>query len=143
VVEAICEVNTLFPYIPGLVLMMGRTFANVTVEHHPRSEGRSNYTPRAIIKLVWRLVFNYSAFPLRFLCAVGVMLSILSFGLGGFFVVRNLIHRSAVPGWTSLMVLISMYQGFTLIVLAAIGEYVVRILNDVSGRKPYRIRKKT
>ena len=63
VVDAVCGFRTTAPYITGLLLMTGKTFANVPIEHHPRPLGRSNYGVRTIAALVWRLVFNYSAFP--------------------------------------------------------------------------------
>lgn len=142
VVDAVCDVNTTFPYIPGLILMSGRRFANVPVEHHPRVEGQSNYGVRAIASLVWRIVFNYSAFPLRLLCGIGFVTALLSFGLGLFYLVRGLLYGTQTPGWPTLVVLLSFYQGLILIIFAAVGEYLVRIVNDVSGQRAYRICKK-
>lgn len=142
VVDAVCAFNTTFPYIPGLVLMSAKTFANVPVEHHPREIGTSNYTLRVIAKLVWRIVFNYSAFPMRLLCGIGGVTALGSFLLGSYYLVHSLIVGSRVPGWTTLVVLLSFYQGMMLLIFAAIGEYLVRISNDVSGQRAYRIRKK-
>ncbi len=142
IVDAVCEFNTSFPYLPGLLLMSGKTFANIRTEHHARAEGKSNYSTRVIAALIWRILFNYSAFPLRVLCGVGVVMAVASFVLGAFYLIRALNKDSAAPGWPTLVVLLSFYQGLTLILLGALGEYVVRVVNDVSGRKAYRVRKK-
>lgn len=142
IVDAICDFGTNVPYIPGMVLMTGKTFANVPVAHHPRKEGQSNYTLRVIAKLVIRIVFNYSAFPLRLLCGIGVLMALVSMMLSVFYLARNLIRGTTVPGWTTLIVLLSFYQGLMLVILAALGEYIVRIVNDVSGPRAYRIRTK-
>ena len=142
IVEAVCDVRTSYPYLPGLLLMSGKTFANVHVEHHAREQGQSNYTAKVIAKLVWRIIFNYSAFPLRVLCGIGAFMAMVAFAVGVFIVIRRLLVDTRAPGWTTLMVLISFYQGLTLVILGALGEYVVRIVNDVSGRQAYRIRKK-
>ena len=142
IVEAVCDVRTSYPYLPGLLLMSGKTFANVRVEHHAREEGQSNYTAKAIARLVWRIIFNYSAFPLRALCGIGAFMALVAFAVGVFIVIRRFLKETSAPGWTTLVVLISFYQGLTLVILGALGEYVVRIVNDVSGRKAYRIRKK-
>ena len=142
VVDAVCAVNTTFPYIPGLVLMSAKTFANVPVEHCPRQSGGSNYTLRVIAKLIWRIVFNYSAFPLRLLCGIGGVTALLSFMLGAYYLVRAIFVPSQTAGWPTLVVLLSFYQGITLVIFAAVGEYIVRIANDVSGQRAYRIRRK-
>lgn len=142
VIDAVCEVNTTFPYIPGLVLMSAKSFANVPVAHHPREIGDSNYTLRTIARLVWRIVFNYSAFPLRIMCGMGGLIALLSFVSGIYFLIRAAVLGTETPGWPTLVVLLSFYQGVTLAILAAVGEYVVRIVNDVSGQRAYRIRTK-
>jgi len=141
VVDAVCEFRTASPYLPGILLMTARSFGNVEVEHRPRAEGESNYTVMVITKLVWRIVFNYSAFPLRLLCGIGLTMSLTAFLFGCFVLAKKLIYGVQEPGWTTLVVLISFFQGLTLIILSALGEYLVRILNDVSGPRAYRIRK--
>ncbi len=140
IVDAACEFRTSSPYLPGILLMTGRSFGNVDVQHHPRTDGTSNYTAVVIAKLVWRIVFNYSAFPLRFLCGIGLMMSMFAFLFGCYVLIKQFTYGVRQPGWTTLVVLISFFQGVTLIVLSALGEYLVRILNDVSGPKAYRIR---
>jgi len=141
-VDAACEFRTTFPYLPGILLMAGKTFANVDVEHHAREEGTSNYTAIVIARLIWRIIFNYSAFPLRFICGVGLATAVISFIVGLWLVARKISGDSQVPGWTSLVVLLSFYQGLILVLLAALGEYVVRIVNDVSGPRAFRVRQK-
>jgi glycosyltransferase involved in cell wall biosynthesis len=140
VVDAVADSRSSFPYIPGLILLNAKAFANVPVEHHPRQQGRSNYGVRQILELVWRIVFNYSAFPLRLLCGIGLVMSLVSFLISGFYLTKNLVAGIRVPGWTTLIVLMSFYQGLILLIFAAIGEYVVRIVNDVSGPRAYRVR---
>ena len=142
VVDAVVSVKTTFPYIPGLVLMSAKTFANVPVAHEPRSVGRSNYTLRTIARLVWRIVFNHSAFPLRVLVGIGGLTALVSFLLGAYYLVRAIFVESATPGWPTLVVLLSFHQGIMLVIFATIGEYLVRIVNEVSGQSSYRVRRK-
>ncbi len=142
VVDAVCAFRTVFPYVSGLVLMSGKTFANVKVEHHPRTVGESNYNLRTILRLVWRIVFNYSAFPLRALCALGGFVALLSFLLGAYYLGRAMFFGTETAGFPTLVILLSFYQGFMLLIFAAVGEYLVRISSDVSGQKAYRVRRR-
>lgn len=142
IARAICAHRSSHPYLPGLLLMTGKTFANVDVEHHAREEGQSNYTLKVILKLIWRIIFNYSAFPLRMLTGIGLVTAVGAFLLGSFYLVRGLITGSSVQGWTTLVVLMAFFQGLTLLILAAMGEYVVKIVNDIARDSAYRIRTK-
>ena len=46
---------------------------------------------------------------------------------------------SAVPGWTSLVVIVSVFNGFIIAMLSMLGEYVVRTLNAVSVEQSYHV----
>ena len=140
VVKRILEYKTNYPYIPGLVLLFSSKIANVAVEHCGRPIGQSNYTPIKIIQLTSRLLFNYSSYPLRLVSGMGIIISIVSFILGLSFIVRKLIWGIRVPGWTTMVVLLAFFNGFTILLLGFLGEYVSRILNQLSVHKSYYIK---
>jgi glycosyltransferase involved in cell wall biosynthesis len=143
IVDAVCDTRTAFPYIPGMLLLNGKTFANVDVEHRPRPVGSSNYGVAAIAALIWRIIFNYSALPLRWACLGGIAVSVVSFLLGAFYLIKGVFYGTASPGFPTLVCLLAFCNGVTLLVLALLSEYVVRLVNEVSGIPAYRIRKTT
>jgi glycosyltransferase involved in cell wall biosynthesis len=140
VVNRICAYKSSYPYITGLVLMFASRPTNVVVEHNERLLGKSNYNLRKIIQLVMRILFNYSSYPLRFITFLGMIFSALSFILGGYYLCRGLFSSVAVPGWTTLVVLVSFFNGVTLILLGMLGEYLVRLINQTSWSAPYHIK---
>ncbi len=140
VVQRICDYQSPFPYIPGLALMFSASPANVEVEHLPRREGKSSYNFIRIAKLVATLLFNYSSFPLRLVMGVGLAASVASFMFGVYILVRSLVHGSAVPGWTTLAVLLSFLNGMLMLMVGMLGEYMVRLLTQASGRAPYQVK---
>ncbi len=131
--------NTPYPYIPGLLLMFSSKIANVSTEHHARKEGQSNYSIKRIIKLVATLLFNYSSYPLQLLATIGLIVSLLSFLFGLYSIVKAITVGSDVQGWTSLVVLLSFINGFTILILGVLGEYVTRIMNQLSFQEPYQV----
>ena len=141
VVDRICAYKTAYPYITGLVLMFASNPANVPVEHGERPVGESNYTMRVIIRLVMRILFNYSSYPLRVVTFSGLTISAVSFLLGLFYLGRGLLTPIKVPGWTTLVVLLSFFNGITLLLLGMLGEYLTRLINQTSWGTPYHIRK--
>ena len=131
--------KTLYPYIPGLLLMFSGSIANVETEHCARTIGKSNYSMLKILYLVARLLFNYSSFPLKFLAVIGFAISVLSFAVGIYLILKAVFIGTQVPGWTSISVLLSFFNGFIIIMLGVMGEYLSRILNQVSIGEPYQI----
>lgn len=132
--------KTSYPYIPGMLLMYASSICNTEVEHHRRSEGVSNYTFKKILSLMSRLLINYSSYPLRLLSTIGLVIAVLSLFSGLYYLVYGLIVGSEVPGWTTLIVLISFLGGFIIALLGVIGEYLSRILDQISSEHSYFVR---
>lgn len=142
VVDRICAYRGPYPYIPGLCLMYSRRRANALVEHHLRRIGKSNYNLARILELVATILFNYSSLPLRVVGGAGGIVAIGSFLLGLYYLVEGLLHHRAVPGWTTLVVLLSFIDGVIMVMLAMLGEYVIRIINQISQADPYIVHDK-
>jgi glycosyltransferase involved in cell wall biosynthesis len=140
VVERICDYRGPFPYIPGLCILYSERRANVAVEHHPRRVGTSTYSLPRILRLVSTILFNYSSYPLRVVAAVGLMIALGSLLLGGFYVAYGLLYGSSVPGWTTLVVLVAFLNGTMMLMLAMLGEYLIRIVSQITMAHPYFIK---
>lgn len=139
VVDRIVASRTAYPYITGQALMYSGDRANVLVRHDPRPVGTSNYSLVRIMRLVLTILFSYSSWPLRAAAVLGFAISGLSVLLGGFLVVRALVRDTVFPGWTSIMVLVSLFAGFIIALLSMIGEYVVRTLQTVSTEESFHV----
>jgi glycosyltransferase involved in cell wall biosynthesis len=139
VVERICASRTAHPYVTGQALMFSNNPGQVTVRHEPRAVGKSNYNLVRILKLVFTILFSYSSYPLRAAALFGFVLSIVSFLLGAFYLIRGFTHHTDVQGWTTLVVLLSAFNGFIIAMLSMLGEYVVRTLNAVSAEQSYHV----
>ncbi len=139
VVQRVCGYRGPFPYIPGLCILYSARRANVSVEHHPRTVGTSNYSLARILKLVATILFTYSSFPLRVVASAGMVMAFGSLVLGGFYAMYGLFHGSSVPGWTSLAVLLSFFNGTLMLMVAMLGEYLERIISQITMADPYFI----
>lgn len=140
--DRMLQYKTNYPYIPGLLLLHASNMANVETEHHARAIGASNYTVFRIATLVARLLFNYSSYPLKIVSGLGILMSAISFLVGGYFILKAWIVGSNVQGWTTLVVLLSFLSGFILVMLGIMGEYLARIMNQMASNTPYQIRER-
>lgn len=139
-IKRVLNHRTAYPYVPGLLLMYASNICNVSVEHAPRRVGKSNYTLRKITSLTSRLLINYSSYPLRLISLIGLFVATISFLMSVTYLIHGHLYGSQVPGWTTLVVLISFFGGFIIALLALIGEYLARILIQMSGDKVYHIK---
>ncbi len=140
VIERIIDYKTAFPYIPGLVLMFSHNVGNVMVEHRAREIGKSNYSLLRIFKLVGALLFNYSSYPIKIFTVTGFFVSAASFVLGLWVLISKLVFEISVSGWTTVVVLVSFLGGFIILMLGMLGEYLSRILSQVTSNKSFVIK---
>jgi len=140
VVEAIGCIHTPYPYLTGMIFSVTRNVANTAVVHKPRQHGQSNYNLKKLISLAFNLLIHYSALPLRLITFVGGAMAVGSFLLGIYFIIKKMLIGQVVPGWTTLVVLLSFFNGLLMVALSLIGEYLVRLLGEVSNRPQYVIR---
>jgi glycosyltransferase involved in cell wall biosynthesis len=139
VVDRICNDNNAFPYITGQALLYSNEPGNVLVRHDARTVGSSNYSLLRIVRLVLTILFSYSLFPLRLAAGLGFAVAGLAILLGGGFFLRGILTDSRVPGWTSLVVLLAVFNGFLIALVSMLGEYLVRILNAVTVPRSYHV----
>ncbi len=139
VVDRICASRTAHPYLTGQALMYSSRRSHVRVRHDQRPVGKSNYSLRRILHLVLTILFTYSSYPLRIGALLGFAMSFVSMVLGAFYLLSGLLRDTEVQGWTTLVVLVSVFNGFTIALLSMLGEYVVRTLDAVSNRESYHI----
>ena len=139
VVDRILAHRTSFPYINGLAVLYAQRPTSVLVEHHDRAVGTSNYGVVKIAQLLTRVLFNYSAFPLRLVTVFGLIISGFSFCFAAYVLAKALIVGTTVPGWASVTFMLAFFNGTTLLVLGMIGEYLIRMLRQTSMTEPYHI----
>lgn len=117
--------------------------ANVEVLHDERIFGKSNYNIFKYVTLFSNLIINYSSIPLQLMAFFGGIVSIFSICYAFYLVINKLMNPFfGVEGWNSLMVATSFLGGLILISLAIIGEYIRRILIEITYSQPYVIGEK-
>ncbi len=139
VVDRICASRTAHPYLTGQALMYSSNRSHVMVRHEARQVGKSSYSMIKILKLVFTILFSYSLFPLRMAALAGFAFADLSFLLGAIYLLLGVLGWTQVPGWTTIVVLLAMFNGVTIALLSMLGEYVVRTLNAVSAQDTYHV----
>ncbi len=142
VVKNVASIKSSYVFLPALVRrsVPANKITNVDVNHNPRNVGKSNYNIREYISLSLNLIINYSVLPLVIVGIFGILISVISFCYGIYIIVRYTIDpTNGLMGWNSLMAALMFIGGTILFSIAIIGEYLRRILTEVSYGQQYVI----
>ncbi len=142
VIQNAVTTRTAFPFLPALITrnVVTDEIANVEVKHVERQIGRSNYNVFRWLKLSLNLIINYSSLPLGIVAIVGIVVSCASLIYGLYLIVAYILDPSyGVVGWNSLMVATTLLGGLTLIAMSIVGEYLRRIIAEISYEQQYII----
>ncbi|WP_176767886.1 glycosyltransferase family 2 protein [Nitrosospira sp. Nsp18] len=117
---------------PGAMMLAATThIKSVPIEHHQRASGRSNYTLARQLRLALTNLFAVSLLPLRLIAGLGIATAILSALMVLGTLVRYFTTGFGVPGWATLVILITFFSGMILLSLGVIGEYLLRVLREL------------
>ncbi|MCV6974079.1 glycosyltransferase [Mycobacterium bourgelatii] len=140
VVEGVLAQTSERPYITAMLLANSSNRLNVPVVHKRRAHGSSNYTLARSLSLAASLIFSYSAYPIVFVAALCALAFSFSAALGVGTIWRAVTENIGVPGWASLVVVTTFFNGLILLALLVYGIYLSRIyLTVVSGRLSNRL----
>ena len=141
-VDGMLAIKTPSPFIPALMFHVSKDVVGVTFEHHPRREGKSNYTLSKMLGVFNNLIIGNSSFLLKAIGYLGVIIAFFSLVYAAIIVFEQLLNPSTIPGWTSVIVSILFVGGLLLFSVGIMGEYLIRIIAGIESRPSYVIRKK-
>jgi glycosyltransferase involved in cell wall biosynthesis len=142
VVAALKEMPEYHRFLRGMVAWLGYRTVILPYVEQPRIAGRSQYSFKKMARLAMDAVFSFSLVPLRIGIALGGSFLILAL-LEVVYVLRFWFRGEGhllVPGWSSLMFMILLVGGTTMVVTGFIGVYVGYIFQEVKRRPVYVIR---
>lgn len=125
-------------FVRGMVAWLGGRQAEVLYDRDARAAGETGYTLGKMLRLAVDGLTGFSTAPLRLaslLAGVGVVAAMV---IGAYAVVGFVVNR-AVPGWTSLALIIVFFSTAQLACLAIFGEYLGRTYMQGKGRPLYLI----
>lgn len=139
VIEALRDHRESNLFLRGLIPLLGFRSSQVTYARHERFAGESKYPLSKMLALAWEGVTSFSAAPLRMITALGITVSAISLGLGGWALGIRLLTDEAVPGWASIVVPMFLLSGVQLLSIGVIGEYLAKMYIEIKGRPRFLV----
>ncbi len=126
-------------FVRGMFSWIGLEQIGVPYQGSERFAGESKYPLQRMLRFAVAGVISFSSAPLRAALKLGFAVSILTFAFGLWSIIVKLSGLYEVPGWTSIVVVVTFIGGVQLIVLGVIGEYIASIHDEVKRRPLYVI----
>jgi len=126
-------------FLRGMVAWVGYSQIGVEYERAPRLAGETKYPLRKMVAFAWTAATSFSTLPLHASTLLGAVATLLGVEEAVRAVLAHVFHWYAVPGWSSLTVLISLLGGATLMSIGVVGEYVGKIYEQSKGRPLYLV----
>ena len=139
VVNAFRSMRERHRFFIALVDWMGFPTDYVYVEHAPRYEGKTTYNARRLIRLGIDTIVSHSDRPLELAVYMGFAMALISFVVGGAYLIRTMIYGSTVSGWPSLIISVYFLAGINTLFLGVLGVYQARTFAEVKRRPLYLV----
>jgi dolichol-phosphate mannosyltransferase len=103
-------------------------------DRRERIHGKSRWSFRKRLNLMLDTILGFSVRPLRLFSAIGALTAVASVIYGIFLIVATLLHGGDMPGFPTIVTLISFFFSLVLLMLGIIGEYIWRIFDRVTQK---------
>ncbi len=137
IVNEILKLKEKTRFMKGLFSWPGFSSSKIYYKREERIAGHSKFNFFKLWNFALDGILSYSDLPLRIWTYIGFVFSGASFTYMFFMYFRTLFFGNDVPGYASLICLISFIGGLILMSIGIIGEYLARIFIEIKDRPLY------
>jgi len=134
VADAMLQFQEASPFLRGIRAWVGFRQVGVDYQREIRLKGESGYTYRKYFGLALAGILSFSYIPLRLATFFGIVSAFIGFAFAVYVICLWFIEPFDVPGYASLVVLITFLGGVQLISIGILGEYLARLSENTRRR---------
>lgn len=121
-------------YTPILAWWLGFKPSVILYHRRSRKYGKSGWTLLKKLNAAMDIFLGFSNKPIRIMSSIGALVSITSFLYGFVIIYAAISNEIDIPGYATIVTLILFMFGLTILMLGILGEYLMRVLEEVNGR---------
>ena len=137
VVLALRALRETHRFVRGFVVWVGFKQTAVSFHRSGRFAGSTKYPLRKMLRFAVDGITSFSIVPLRFSSFLAVLSGLLALGIALWAGWVRFFVNGVVPGWTSILIAISLASAAQFLMIGILGEYVGRIYEEVKQRPLY------
>lgn len=124
-------------YLRGMAEWIGFRHKKIYYVCPERYAGKPKYTISKLAKLASYGILSFSAFPIRVSTYLGIGILLFNILLILFAIIAWTISKEILPNYTLIIILLLFLFSWLFIALGMVGEYILRIYEEVKGRPLY------
>jgi dolichol-phosphate mannosyltransferase len=141
VVDTMIKMPEQSRYLRGMRAWVGFKQIGYEYDRDERQAGDTKYSWKKLFELAFNGIFNFSDFPVKFITRMGFFTVVFSLIYFAYNIYRKIYYDDVPQGFSTTILAIILFSGVQLISLGLIGEYVLRIYNQVRSRPLFVIDK--
>jgi len=139
VVDSILDISDYIKFFPLFVEFVGYKSTSIIVEHAPRESGTTSYSFSKLVSLAFNTIISFSNKPLKIFVKFGMLISLVSFCVGIYYIYQAMHNEIEVLGFTSIIVSIWFLSGIIITTIGVTGIYIGKIFDQTKNRPVYII----
>ena len=137
VVELVSQLPETDRYFAGLRGWVGFRQTGIPVARLARYDDCPRVSLRGLFRLAKTALFSFSSAPLTAFYVFAAVSLLVCAGCSSFVLYFKLVTSAATPGWTSTVLVASFFGAINALGIGVLGEYIVRIYDQVRGRPKF------
>lgn len=133
-----CKEKTKF--LRGLTFWLGFNSCFIEFSAPERKFGKTKFNLKRMFRLAADGILSFSALPLYISLWAGLFSFLFGVGFGIYAVWVKFVSQQSVQGWTSLVIVVSLFGGMQMLLMGFQGLYLGKIFEEVKNRPYYLIR---
>jgi dolichol-phosphate mannosyltransferase len=129
-------------FVRGFVVWVGFRQTAVRFVRAGRFAGSTKYPLRRMLRFAVDGITSFSIVPLRLSSFFSALSGLMALGIALWAVWVRFFVNGVVPGWTSILLAISLVSAAQFLMIGILGEYVGRIYEEVKRRPLYVVSEK-
>lgn len=139
-VDAVISLRETNRFSKGIFSWVGFNQVYIDYQNQPRAEGESKWNFGRLFRYGMDGVLSFNSHPITACMYVGLVLLACSVIYLIFLLVNIIISGIDVPGYFTIIAIISLFGGIQIFSIGIIGEYVGRIYSEAKHRPIYLIK---
>jgi len=141
VLNIILRIDEKNSFLQGQILWTGFQPKLILYTRRKREIGKSKWTLWKKVKYFIDGFMTYTYFPIRFISASGIIISLLGFAYAALIFILKLTVGMPIKGWAPIMIVILVLSGIQMLMLGIIGEYLWRNYDETRKRPIFVVEK--
>jgi dolichol-phosphate mannosyltransferase len=130
-------------YFPGLRSWVGFRQIGLMVARGRRYDDCPRVSLRGLFRLAKTAIFSFSSVPLSIFYLIAGLSLTACMGVAAFALYHKLFTGLAIPGWASTTMIGSFFGALNALGIGILGEYAIRIYDQVRARPHYIVARST